>query len=105
MKREKYLDILRVIAMFAVIFNHSWGYFSCDKYQIYARATIYYVDGVLNTLTRVDVPIFLMISGYLMLKSTKYSDINNCLKKVGGGTEAHSDLGDFVYGCPCLFVA
>ena len=84
MKRETYIDILRVIAMFAVIFNHSWGYFSCDNYQLYSDTTIYFIDVILNTITRIDVPIFLMISGYLMLKSKKYSSIKACLKKSGG---------------------
>lgn len=84
MEREKYLDILRVIAMFAVIFNHSWGYFSCDNYELYSGTLIYYIDVLLNTLTRIDVPIFLMVSGYLMLKSKKYSSIRECMKKWGG---------------------
>lgn len=44
MHREKYLDNLRVIAMFAVLFKHSWGYFSCDNFQLYSGTIVYYVD-------------------------------------------------------------
>lgn len=44
MKREAYLDVLRVVAMFAVIFNHSWGYFSRDHYELYAGTLLCYMD-------------------------------------------------------------
>ena len=102
MKREGYVDILRVIAMFAVILNHSWGYFSCDNFQTYFGTPIYFVDTILNTITRIDVPIFLMISGYLMLENIKYSSIKNCLKKSGGGAETYLHLDNAIYNWTCV---
>lgn len=83
--REVYLDYLRAIAMIAVVFNHSWGYYSIDNRQIYMGEPIWYIDAVLNMLTRFNVPIFFMISGYLMLNTEKYASIKNAVRK-GGGT-------------------
>ena len=85
-KRERYLDVLRAIAMILVVLNHCWGYFSVDKFHIYNGLPLYYTDALLNSITRCDVPIFLMISGYLMLSSKKYTDLKNCLRKARGGT-------------------
>lgn len=31
--RVGYIDALRVIAMLAVILNHSFGYYCCDKWE------------------------------------------------------------------------
>ena len=66
-----YFDVLRVLAMIAVILNHSFGYFSYDMFEKYFGTKIYYVDCILNSFTRFDVPIFFMISGGLILSNKK----------------------------------
>ena len=99
-RRIVWIDWLRIIAMMAVVCNHSWGYFSVDHFNDYVGDGIYYVDMALNTFTRFNVPIFLMISGYLMLSNIKNDSIRRCLRK-SGGTEDYSYLGARLYGEPC----
>ncbi|MDD3223936.1 MAG: acyltransferase [Clostridium sp.] len=79
-KRIEYFDVLRVTAMFAVILNHTWGYFSELNYPIYNHTLRWQVDNVLLTFTRFDVPIFLMISGALLLDSKKNNSIKYLFK-------------------------
>lgn len=83
---KMWLDVVRVVAMFAVILNHSWGYFSCDNYDMYQGTWIYYLDLCLNAFTRCNVPLFIMISGCLMLDDERNSSIYkiwiNNIKKV-----------------------
>ena len=56
--RIHWVDYMRLIAMIAVICNHSWGYFSVDNFEKYDGSSIYYIDIILNTFTRFDVPFF-----------------------------------------------
>ena len=80
-KETKYnaLDYLRVVAMILVVFNHTWGYFSSDLSWENQKLQngVFYLDSFLNSITRINVPLFLMISGALILP--KY-------KNQGGGT-------------------
>ena len=85
-KREIWLDLLRIIAMVAVVLNHSWGLFSYDQYDIYMGTPIFYVDNLLNCATRFNVPVFFMISGAMMLTKYKQKSIRTCvLKAIKGG--------------------
>ena len=85
-KRSEWLDKLRLIAMLAVILNHCLGTFSYTYYDQYVGTSWFYIDNFLNCATRFNVPVFLLLSGALMLSSDKYSDINNCVRKaVMGG--------------------
>lgn len=63
-KRETYLDVLRIIAILAVIFMHV-----SSRVQIHYpdNAEDYFITGSINTATRFAVPLFVMISGALML--------------------------------------
>lgn len=76
MKQKKvYLEILRIIACFLVIFNHLSGYTlfmvsSGVKQQIYMSIAM---------LTKVNVPLFFMIAGALLL--SKEEDISTVLRK------------------------
>lgn len=84
MKRLSGIDILRIIAMYCVICNHTWGLYALTNINEYYSTNIFYIDTILNTLVRISVPLFLMISGYLMLGNDKYNEISNTLTKVKG---------------------
>lgn len=62
-KRIYYLDILRVIACLAVIMIHS----SCD-YVMYKTTNFnFWVGNIFDSFARLGVPLFVMISGALLL--------------------------------------
>ena len=80
-KRIYYFDIIRFIAMTAVILNHSCGYFSFDNFDLYVGQPIYFIDCIINSLTRFNVPFFLMLSGGLILSNEKSTDVSYILHK------------------------
>lgn len=102
--REYYLDILRIVAMLAVVCNHTWGYFNIDQSNIYNNKFIWYIDGMLVTMTRFDVPIFFMISGYLMIGNEKYSNLRNVLAKVIRGGAVNNNMDNIIYNNSYIFV-
>lgn len=61
--RHLYLDVMRIIAVFLVIFNHMPGY---ALYQT-ASGLKTWVYMFITMVTRINVPLFLMISGTLLL--------------------------------------
>ena len=69
--RVYYFDYLRVLACISVIFMHTAADTSANTWW-------YYIS---TSLTFVAVPLFLMMSGYLILSSEKTLDINVLLKK------------------------
>ena len=69
--RVYYFDYLRVLACISVIFMHTAADTSANTWW-------YYIS---TSLTFVAVPLFLMMSGYLILSSEKTLDINVFLKK------------------------
>jgi surface polysaccharide O-acyltransferase-like enzyme len=67
-KKLIHLELLRIIAAFLVIFNHTGnrGYF---LFSLYDTSTIqYWLYMVLSVICQISVPLFLMISGALLLK-------------------------------------
>ena len=62
-KRKTYFDILRLVAIFLVIFNHTNGY------SLYMESEGYktWLYMFITMLTRINVPLFFMISGALLL--------------------------------------
>lgn len=81
-KREYFLDILRILACFFVVMRHSivnWIGPSLDNYFNWHAGLVYY--GIVYSA----IPLFLMITGYLMLgKIESYSDFfNKRLLKIG----------------------
>ena len=71
--RKTYLDALRVMACFLVIFNHLRGYTAYQQSTNVFQA-FYYMGYTM--FTRVNVPIFFMISGALLLsKDITYKDL------------------------------
>lgn len=62
-KRYLYLDVMRIIAVFLVIFNHMPGYTLYQNTNGLER----WIYMFITMLTRINVPLFLMISGTLLL--------------------------------------
>ena len=74
-KRVVYYDVLRIIAIFLVIFNHTHGY------MLYSTSSGIKTWGYmfLTMVTRVNVPLFFMISGALLFRKQN-EEIGTILK-------------------------
>lgn len=71
--RVVYLDFLRIISCFLVIFNHLAGYYEYQKAENPVSAFFYMF---FTMVTRINVPIFFMISGSLLLsKDIGYNEL------------------------------
>lgn len=71
--RRPYLDFLRILACFLVIFNHMCGY---SAYQRSTNPFQSFLYMGFTMFTRINVPIFFMISGALLLsKDISYRDL------------------------------
>ncbi len=68
--RVIFADILRIIAIFAVINIHVSGSFSIGSFTS-TNINNWWVENIYNSLSRWSVPIFFMISGMFLLGSTK----------------------------------
>lgn len=78
-KREGYLDVLRCLAICLVLLNHCVSkYITNEAY--YGSRTFLLLLGA-NALSNMSVPLFLMISGYLMLQSDRTRDMGGFYKK------------------------
>ncbi len=72
-------DIIRIISAFFVVFLHS-----TDKFILWAPfkgGTTWEIIYYLNTLSRVAVPLFVMLSGYLIIKKDKTQNLKAFYKK------------------------
>lgn len=78
-KREFYLDLLRVFAIFAVVLLHCID--SIVVMLPWFNTSSWRIAIVLNEITRTGVPLFLMISGYLMLSDSRSADFSFFYKK------------------------
>lgn len=72
-------DIIRIIAIFFVVFSHT-----TDRFVLYTTLKgsvswkiVYY----LNTLSHVAVPLFIILSGYLLLKKEKTNNVKLFYKR------------------------
>lgn len=71
--RKLYLDMMRLLAISFVIFNHS----SVNGYMLFTVAReseFYYLYMALSIIAKNGVPLFLMISGALLLKKNEKWD-------------------------------
>lgn len=62
-KRKSYLDLLRILACYLVIFNHMPG----NVLYEYAAGPVQWVYMLRSAFTTINVPLFFMISGALLL--------------------------------------
>ena len=62
-KRKAYLEVMRVLAVILVVYNHLPAY----TLYMYSSGAKQIVTMLLAVITRINVPIFLMISGALLL--------------------------------------
>lgn len=76
-ERVAYLDMLRVIATFGVIFLHVAG----TDYNIPIMQYDWYVAVIGDSLVRWSVPVFVMISGALFLNPLKVITVQSILRK------------------------
>lgn len=74
--RKTYLDVLRIIANFLVVFNHTAGYTLYQYADSYPESIFY---TTLSLLTKINIPTFLMITGVLLLG--KEEEIGVVLRK------------------------
>ena len=66
LQRDKiYLDILRIIAIFFVVFNHTPGFYFMPSSQ--AGEVEYWWLLLQNQVVKMAVPMFLMVTGALLL--------------------------------------
>ena len=65
-QRKSYLDILRILAAFLVCYNHSHG-FHLYLSQEASGSVLSWINVFLPVLTTVNIPLFFMISGALLL--------------------------------------
>ena len=73
-----YIDILRIIACFMVIVNHSVGL--CLNHKTFLSSTFYCLS---FSICKIGVPIFLMITGALILdKDYSYPKVFKCIIRV-----------------------
>ena len=72
--RKVYLDVLRILAILGVLFNHRVAYYTIDTLQ---PVTVNYIVKILlSVFAKCGPPLFFMISGYLLLGK------NEPLKKI-----------------------
>lgn len=74
-KKRVYLEILRIISAFLVIFNHEVAF--SFYYKTHGASQIIFL--ILSIITTINIPIFFMISGTLLLN--KQEDYKTVFKK------------------------
>ena len=81
-KRVYYLDILRVIACLSVIMIHVTANYLYTNFG----SVNFVISNIINSLSRIGVPLFVMISGSLLLNSeytlSKQKLINRIIKMI-----------------------
>lgn len=73
------IDFLRILSGFFVVFIHS-----SDKFLLfedYVGGFSWWLIYILNTLSKVSVPLFVMVSGYLLLNSEKTKNLRAFYKR------------------------
>lgn len=73
--RKIYLDVLRILASFLVCYNHSYGYHLFLDQEA-DGSILSWLNVFLSAVTTMDIPLFFMISGALLLgKQESYQTI------------------------------
>ena len=79
-QRSYHLDILRILAIFAVVFMHVSGHISL-KMGDDTSSVYWHICNIFDSGTRWAVPMFVMISGYLFLNPQKEIGTKDIYKK------------------------
>ncbi|HEV2339420.1 MAG TPA: acyltransferase family protein [Patescibacteria group bacterium] len=82
MEKKQYTlsaDIIRILAAFFVVFSHSTDMFVL--WPTLKGDMSWYIIYYLNTLSRVAVPVFVLLSGFLILRKEKTTDKKQFLKR------------------------
>lgn len=75
-KKNINIEVLRIISAFFVLFNHSAAF---ELYQVQDNIFLFTICCFISIISKVSVPIFFMISGYLLID--KNEDIKAILNK------------------------
>ncbi|WP_462384630.1 acyltransferase [Intestinibacillus massiliensis] len=75
--RRQYLDILRVLSMLAVVYLHT----AAPSLRQFDHMALWHVSNALTALCTIAVPVFFMISGALLLSSSKTADPRDLLRR------------------------
>lgn len=78
--RVVFADILRVLAIFAVIVIHVSGSFSISSFST-TNLSNWWIENIFNSFSRWSVPIFFMVSGMLLLNPLKPETMSIFFKK------------------------
>jgi len=73
------LGIIRIIATFFVVFSHSTDAFVL--WPTFKDGTAWNIIYYLNTLSRIAVPVFIILSGYLLLDKDKAKNVKSFYKR------------------------
>lgn len=79
-KRKLHLEVLRIMAAFFVIFNHTPGFTAFTSHVPESKS--YWVFLAFSVLCKISVPLFFMISGALLLRKPDTS-LKELLQRVG----------------------
>lgn len=74
-----YLEMIRIIAIFSVILLHCNSPFFTDAHMFESKT--WWLTNIVNAISRFGVPLFFMISGYLLLSSKTADNIVAFYKK------------------------
>lgn len=76
-RRIEYIDVLRVLSMLAVVFLHT----AAGSLRSGFNSCVWHFSNILTALLSVSVPVFFMISGALLLGSSKAFTVGSVYRK------------------------
>lgn len=79
MKEDSSIDVLRIIAAFAVVVIHTTSVYINGN--ITAGNSLWWLANISNSFSRWSVPIFIMISGSLLINDNSFQNTNLFFKK------------------------
>ena len=96
--RFAHLDLLRLIACFLVVFNHTEGCIKLYEYNAGALTVISFVRLFIAMIVKINVPVFYMITGSLLLNRDRgYRDILGRIVKMFSILLIFSIVAHFCY--------
>ena len=96
--RFAHLDLLRLIACFLVVFNHTQGCIKLYEYDTGALTVLLFVRLFIAMTVKINVPVFYMITGSLLLSRDRdYKDIFGRIFKMFAILLGFSIVSHFCY--------